>query len=925
MSKMGPQLLLICLIWLIPNLVSGQESTPLAISISDTDSYGDLVLHNLDGWQFSFETPSEIRDRQNLLNTIPVDIRDFKELKDDPRWTKYGWFELTFHADSTLTGLPLLLTHLGHEPVRMWLNGVLVLQNGNPSPNAENEKLARFINSMAVGVMLREGTNYVLIEHSEHTSPVYLNFYTWFSDGIFVNLEQYYESYQRRHRAFIFGGTLMLLTLLVLIHAYLSFKFRGKHHTYVTLTTFSMLVMAFATLSDTLINWTYTYLYFFEFAYAISLVLIAYFFMISVRMIFNLTVPWKTLTTLCFTFITLGIISLFIDRTWYNIIHPTMLVATMVYVFYSLWEARRVSPDAKIGIVAAGIIGTVLGSVLYTLVYLAFNFVSHGLLITSVLLSFTGIPISLTFNVARNYANLIGTLEGKVQERTADLELANSYQKRFFANISHEFRTPLTISEGLVNKLLRVNDVTPEKAQHDLSVIKRNMSRLNDMVDQIIDLTKSEQNHLHLRREHYKADNLASISVESFRSLAEYHGHSFVFKPSAEDAILHVDRSKVEVMINNLISNAIKFTPDGGSIEIRTTTEADNFVLTVQDSGPGIPAGEEDVIFERFHRLKRPDDEYVEGIGVGLELSQSLAQLHNGVIRAVAGIESGALFKLTLPVVDNIDPLLIQKLEDDVEKMIYEPELVQKVSASGNFNILLVEDNEDMRNYVAGILSELGEVERAGNGKEALELLRNYTPDIIITDLMMPVMDGEKLIENLFASKKWANIPVVVLTAKALEDDKLHLLRIGVVDYIIKPFSPEQLLYKTRNLLTYYTRREKLKIALSLDEIPVESDNLSTKATEFIMNNLRDVTLSVDSIADEFSQSRRSFYRNIQLETGLTPAEFIREVKLTVARSIVSKDRSIRLEELANAVGYKSATSFRKMYEKRFGVHPLDN
>lgn len=892
------------------------------VNIADTNRFGNLTLYNLEDWQFSFDDPDEIKSKRNLINTISVDLTNLDELKSNPEWNNYGWFEVEFIADSSIAGIPWVLSYYGQEPLTIWLNGIKILKNGNVSENPDEEVLSRYINKVQTGVMLSSGSNFLLVQYSEHTNPTYFRTWQWFDNGIYLVLYSNYEIFQRRHRAFIFGGALMLLSLLVLIHTYLAVKFKGQYHTYVSFTTFFMLLHAFTTLSDTMVDWTYSFLYFSEFSYAVSFIFVVYFFLIAVRRIFDLPVPWKTLTTILIISIIIGITSIFVNRGWLNILHPLLIIGTLFYGIYSLWEAKRKSEENKIWIIAMGILLTIGGGLLYVLPYIAFGTQNHAFFIISILLAYTGIPISLTFNVANDYASLISTLETKVKNRTAELETANEYQKRFFANISHEFRTPLTITEGLVNKVMRKEDLNQVSTKSDLAVVKRNMNRLHDMVDQIIDLTKSEQNHLALHQDYYKSDNLVAISVESFRSLAEYHGHKFHFSPGARDSILYVDRSKIEVVINNLISNAIKFTPDGGSIEIKTRIESDLFILTVQDSGSGIPGGKEEVIFERFHRLSRPEEEYVEGMGVGLELSQTLAKLHNGNIEAVAGIDKGALFQLTLPLVNDGEIEMVQLLEPD-EEILYQLEAEKESVAKEKYSILLVEDNEDMMNYVADTLSELGEIVRAGNGKEALNMLSNYTPDIIITDLMMPVMGGQKLIENLSSSKKWSNIPVIVLTAKALEDDKLHLLRIGVVDYITKPFLPEQLLLKTRNLLTYYNRRKKLKIDLSLEEVSIMEERLSEKAATFIMRNLSDSNLSVDVLADEFSQSRSSFYRNIQVETGMTPAEFIREVRLTTARTMVSENKNLRLEELANAVGYKSATSFRKKYEARFGLHPL--
>lgn len=520
-------------------------------------------------------------------------------------------------------------------------------------------------------------------------------------------------------------------------------------------------------------------------------------------------------------------------------------------------------------------------------------------------------------------------LESEVLDRTEEirnqkekLEKLDEMKNTFFSNVSHEFRTPLTISSGLVDKLLKQKEQDPSNVQYDLSIVKRNMVRLDDMVSQIIDLTKSDQNHLTLNKKHYKADNLVSISVESFRSLAEYHGHKFEFYPNAEDITLHVDRAKVEIMINNLISNAIKFTPDGGTIIIETRVSENLFKLRVQDSGSGIPEGEEEAVFERFHRLTRDDTHYVEGMGVGLELSRVLARLHSGDIEVDKSYKQGACFRLLLPIAEiNGDDIL--PIPDSLdEELLY----VQKDSVSNSvdqfFEILLVEDNADMMEYVSGILDELGTIKKASNGKEALKVLEHFNPDIIVTDLMMPVMGGLELVEKLKNHEEWNTIPTMVLTAKALEKDKLHLMRIGVVDYITKPFVPEQLVLKVKNLLSYYTRRKSIRVKLKAEEVPKNS-TLSEKTASFISKNLANTNLSVDMLADEFSQSRRSFYRNLQIETGMSPGEFIREVRLTTARALVAANKNYRLEELATAVGYKSATSFRKVYEERFGVHPL--
>lgn len=518
----------------------------------------------------------------------------------------------------------------------------------------------------------------------------------------------------------------------------------------------------------------------------------------------------------------------------------------------------------------------------------------------------------------------------KVKEAEKLIEL-DAMKSRLFANISHEFRTPLTISHGLVKKSLRERSDGKEISvtKRDMLLVNRNLNRLRDMVNQIIDLTKADHDHLKLDRNYYRSEELVTLSVESFRSLAEYRGHKYQVEQSTDNSVLFVDRSKVEIIINNLISNAIKFTRGAGHIRITSAVEKDVFRVTVSDTGPGIPQKDQDAIFERFYRIEQKDEEYVEGMGVGLELSRTLARLHDGELRLLPGTDHGATFELTLPVakVDNSRPVinieqadlqeLAQDVPDDLQKTPKKKPTVQTFR-----KLLLVEDNEDMMDYVRGVLSHVANIKTAGNGKEAIDQIKNSPPDLIITDLMMPQMDGMTLIGELQKNKRWKDIPVIVLTAKAIDEQKTDLLRIGVVDYITKPFEPDQLMLKVRNLLTYAERRMEVPEPDETD-LP-ETESLKEQVVAYIQKHISDSELSVDQLVSVFPQSRRSFYRNIQRSTGMTPSELIREMRFKTAERLTQSDKKFTLEELADAVGYKSATSFRKAFEKSYGKHPLN-
>lgn len=896
------------------------NDSTFSIGLKDTTQYGNFEIKKILNWHFSYENPDKINDGINLNNSFPVDILDFEEIKKSEKWKNYGWFEAEFSVDSTLSGLPFELTILNEQAINVWLNGKLVLKSGNPSKISTEEVLSSWPDFYYKDIFFREGKNYFLLEYSDHTISKIIVSRNHFTHGIDIRLLKEHTHDIYRTRGVIFGGVSTLLILLILINSYLAYNFKKEYHAYVILTTIFIFLHAFSALSYTLIDWTFTYQYFNSFIDSTAFIFVLYFYLISIRKFYDLSIPWKPLS-ICFGFFLIAsLYSVVSSHGLINIINPVLGISTFIFGFYSLYEAKKKSPDNSITAITTGFVFTVGGALLYAIFYKAFEYHSNSLLITATIFAYTAIPISLTFNVVQGYAKLFKTLDIKVKERTAELEASNEFKSKFFANISHEFRTPLTISEGLVKKVVnhRNEDVFVKK---ELGVVSKNLSRLHNMVDQIIDLTKSDESHLTLQKKYYNADGLATISVESFRSLAENHNHRFEFYPAAAEAVIHADRAKVEIIINNLISNALKFTPKGGNIEIRTWVEDDQYYLSVKDSGPGIPIEEEEAIFERFHRIHRSDEDYVEGMGVGLELSRSMAQLHRGNIIAESNQEVGALFILKLPVQDSPQQTVIEELE--MENELHSNENVQEeVSKKKNeFSLLLVEDNEDMMHYVSGILEPLGTIHTANNGVEAIEVLKKITPDIIISDLMMPKMGGQKLVKHLAEHKDWKNIPVVVLTAKALEEDKLNLLRIGVVDYITKPFLPEQLMLKARNLLRFYQQKEKIKVTVANEEL-LKVEGFKEDVAAYIFENIEDSTMSVERLAKHFSQSRRSLYRNLQLEVGMTPAEFIREVRLTTAQTMVANN-NMRLDELARAVGYKTSVGFKRAYKERFGGHPL--
>ena len=544
------------------------------------------------------------------------------------------------------------------------------------------------------------------------------------------------------------------------------------------------------------------------------------------------------------------------------------------------------------------------------------------------LLLIGGIVLTIRGISRHNVKRQLEALKLKEAEKLIELD---EMKNRLFANISHEFRTPLTISHGLVKRSLKQTEGEKqiEVPKRDLVVVNRNLNRLNDMVNQIIDLTKADKDHLKLTRNYYRGDQLVRLSAESFRSLAEFHGHRFELDEELDDIVLYVDRAKLEIILNNLISNAIKYTGEGGQILIKAYEANGRFNLLVSDNGPGIPKGDEEAIFERFYRIERAEEAYVEGMGVGLELSRTLARLHGGDITLLADREVGAGFLLTLPIAVQEEPKQVLQIDEtEIEEMtetVMDQSMVADVTQKGSAeagDLLLVEDNPDMMAYVQEILQQTARIRTAANGKEAIDQVKSRRPDLILTDLMMPEMDGMALIKRLAEHEAWRDIPVIVLTAKAVAEHRTELLRIGVVDYITKPFEPDQLMLKVRNLLKYAHRRQNILETEGPEIEQVES--LKTQVVEYIQEHLADSNLTVDELVAAFPQSRRSFYRNIQKSTGMTPSELIREVRFRMALKLIHSGETYTLKEVATAVGYNSGTSFRKAFEKAYGKHPLE-
>ncbi|NCQ11325.1 MAG: response regulator [Bacteroidetes bacterium] len=509
----------------------------------------------------------------------------------------------------------------------------------------------------------------------------------------------------------------------------------------------------------------------------------------------------------------------------------------------------------------------------------------------------------------------------KIRQQNEQLEELDKVKSRFFSNVGHEFRTPLTIIKGLLDRTVKT-ELLPQSAVEKMMPVLRNVDRLSVMVEQVMALSSMDNRVMTVINEVLGADLVVTLCVESFRSLVDLKEQSITFEPQATRVLVEVDRNKMETVVNNLLSNAIKYNSKHGSIMVRTFQKGDMYEVQVDDTGRGINPSEHETIFERFHRIKQNEGNYVEGLGIGLDLSRAYAKALGGDVFVDPTYTTGARFVFRLP----ISTISEQAIEAEVDaKQVFAKSKQQRVVTDGSKKprVLLVEDNMDMGMYLSEILRGEVHVMRVEHGQEALDWLENNTCDLIISDLMMPVMDGETFVSLLAKNERHKNIPVVVLTAKSNPEIRLRLLRIGVVDFINKPFNADELLLKIINLLGYVKTRQEYRTLLEAEE-PEQNiiEQISDKIADYIIKNIQDSGLSPEILGQQFEISRRTLYRVIQAETGLTYAAFVKELRLQEAYKISISIPEISLKELATSVGYLDPNNFKKLFIERFGHGP---
>jgi signal transduction histidine kinase/ligand-binding sensor domain-containing protein/AraC-like DNA-binding protein len=525
------------------------------------------------------------------------------------------------------------------------------------------------------------------------------------------------------------------------------------------------------------------------------------------------------------------------------------------------------------------------------------------------------------------------------------LHEVDEIKTRFFTNISHEFRTPLTLIMGPSRQIMNIskNDQVIENAR----LISRSAKKLNRLASQLLDISRIEAGQMKLRVSEMNIVPVICDMVSSFQSLAERKRITLKFQSSFETIMLYTDKDKVDKIVSNILSNAVKFTPEGGRIEvsINRKTENDKFVeISIRDTGIGIPKEQLDKIFDRFYQVDNRSSKKYEGTGVGLSLARELAELHRGKIIVESEEGRGSTFTILLPFGKqqfSQDQLSAGKIEETGElsaeflpPIPRQPVMSNKnngeqISESENKpSLLLIEDNSELRCYIKDILRPQYEIMEASDGEEGLKKSTEMMPDLIISDIMMPGIDGIQLCKKLRSEPETSHIPLIFLTARAALRDKLEGLETGADDYIMKPFEAEELKIRIKNLLDQKARLHEYYRKHGLFEIdekkvtPVDRQFLQ-KAMAIINQHISDSSFSTEVFADSLAISRSLLNKKLKALIGEPPGELIRRVRLNKAAELMKKN-SGNITEIAFDVGFNDPSYFSVCFRKQFGMSPSE-
>ncbi|MCM1521810.1 MAG: substrate-binding domain-containing protein [Muribaculaceae bacterium] len=521
-------------------------------------------------------------------------------------------------------------------------------------------------------------------------------------------------------------------------------------------------------------------------------------------------------------------------------------------------------------------------------------------------------------------------------EKALNRQLNEATQSKliFFTNVSHDLRTPLTLIAEPVEQLADADNLTPQ--QHTLmKIANKNVKILRRLINQILDFRKYENGKLDLHLTEVGFAGIVAEWAESFYSIARRRAIKLGVEISIpEDFTLAIDTEKIERVFFNLMSNAFKYTPDNGHINFRCSLEGETLTLSVEDTGMGIPAEELGNIFDRFFQV---DKIHSNGSGIGLSLAKAFVELHGGEISVESEQGRGSRFTVTLPVRHVATPApetLSRAVPDsDIETELADIETERTTDGDDKPLLLVIDDNEDIRSMVSELLSDEYQIIEASNGKEGVRRAAKYVPDLIICDVMMPVMDGLECCRLIKEEVSTSHIPVLMLTACTMDEQRIQGYESGADGYLAKPFNSRMLRMRCHNLIDNRKRIKELWKAQGHPELkPLTSKPSSTadvesefysRFLEIVRSEMGNPELSVDSLASKMGLGRSQFYRKIKALTNFSPVELLRNLRIKQARELLTTTAK-SISEIAYEVGFSAPAYFTKCYRDIYGETPSD-
>jgi signal transduction histidine kinase/ligand-binding sensor domain-containing protein/DNA-binding response OmpR family regulator len=522
----------------------------------------------------------------------------------------------------------------------------------------------------------------------------------------------------------------------------------------------------------------------------------------------------------------------------------------------------------------------------------------------------------------------------EVRQQRKEAERAHALEQlktKFFTNVSHEFRTPLSLILAPIDKIIR--QAGDEEQKKQLNLMQRNAKRLLNLVNQLLDFRKIEVQGIKLYPSIGDIVKFSADISHSFTDIAEKKEISFSFTSDIDSLEIYFDKDKIEKILFNLLSNAFKYTHDRGKVSVHLAYKAPKesekegtLAIEVSDTGIGIPADQHEKIFERFFQTDVPESMVNQGTGLGLAITREFVRLHGGVIAVKSEPEKGTRFTVTLPARKIYDPPVLSSNHavsfEEKEQVIHE----ESQAGGKRKTIVVAEDNEDLRFYLKENLRGQYHVEEATNGKEAWEKIKVLNPDLVVSDIMMPQMDGIELAKKIKNDTLTAHIPVILLTAMGSEEKQIEGFQAGVNDYITKPFTFEILATRIKNLLAQQKllqKRFQKQIEVNPSEVtitPVDEKFLK-QALDVVEKYMDNPDFSVEDFSREMCMSRKALYNKILSLTGKAPLEFIRSIRIKRAAQLLEKSGRT-IAEIAYEVGFNNPKNFTKYFKEEFKVLP---